>query len=97
MKIRLLNWLEESMQVCIGAKKNIVKAEMKISNGREVLTVFYKDGTHRTFGSHLEERERLVSGRYPVYDPERGIDLLANRGWLADDNASTRAVDYISF
>lgn len=74
----------------IGELSEISRADMRVIDKREELTVQYKDGTTTvyqtdTLGGHYD-------GGYPVYIASTGFNLLNCEQWLRDKSAWDRMI-----
>lgn len=90
MTVRLFGWDNQTYDFEIGELDEIESANMKVFDGREFLTVHYKNGKVKTF------REDTVAGhldgRYPVYNSATGFNLFAGKKWLSATSAYKRMI-----
>lgn len=88
MTIELFNkWGRQSHE--IGALEDIVRADMSVYDGAEVLSVTYKTGRRFYGDANLCGH---YDGGYPVYDSATGFNLFADSMWLSDGSAYARMI-----
>lgn len=64
----------------IGELSEIERAGMCVCDGREYLTVIYKNGEVTTYSDDTIYRH--YDGSYQVYNPATGVNLFTNKKWM---------------
>lgn len=74
----------------IGELEEIDCAEMCVCDGREYLTVIYKNGEVTTYSDDTVYRH--YDGGYQVYNPATGVNLFANKDWMSAESVADRMI-----
>lgn len=76
MKLRLIDYSDESKEVEIGDLKDIAVIEIKVVSGDEIAQVVYKDYTIEESDSSNIRFIDYYDGSYTVYNVKTGVNLL---------------------
>lgn len=63
---------------------------MCVCDGREYLTVIYKNGEATTYSDDTIYRHYY--GGYSVYNPATGVNLFANKKWMNAESVADRMI-----
>lgn len=74
----------------IGELSEIDCAGMCVCDGREYLTVIYKNGEVTTYSDDTIYRH--YDGGYSVYNPATGVNLFANKKWMNAESVADRMI-----
>ena len=74
----------------IGELSQINRADMRVIDHREELTVQYKDGSYTVYTT--DTTDGYYVGGYPVYDSSTGFSMLNCKQWLNDKSAWDRMI-----
>lgn len=88
MTIKLFGWDGQQNSFEIGDLSTIDHADMWVYDGREYLTVTYKDGRVITYSDDTVHGH--CDGGYPVYISVAGFSLFADEVWMNDKSAYDR-------
>lgn len=90
MTIKLFGWDGQTNNFEIGELSEIERAGMCVCDGREYLTVIYKNGGATTYSDDTIYRH--YDGGYSVYNPATGVNLFANKKWMDAESVSDRMI-----
>lgn len=90
MTIKLFGWDGQTNNFEIGELSEIERAGMCVCDGREYLTVIYKNGEVTTYSDDTIYRH--YDGGYSVYNPATGVNLFANKKWMDAESVSDRMI-----
>ena len=82
MKLKLLDYNAQSFEYDIGELSDIIRIDLEIISGDEVVTISYKDGTTKILDTSPDRFIDYDDGYYVVYDEATDINLLENKKWL---------------
>lgn len=74
----------------IGELEEIEYAGMCVCDGREYLTVIYKNGEVTTYSDDTIYRH--YDGGYSVYNPVTGVNLFENKDWMNAESMADRMI-----
>lgn len=74
----------------IGELSEIDCAGMCVCDGREYLTVIYKNGEVVTYSD--DTVYRCYDGGYQVYNSATGVNLFANKKWMNAESVADRMI-----
>ena len=90
MTIKLFGWDGQTNNFEIGELSEIERAGMCVCDGREYLTVIYKNGGATTYSDDTIYRH--YDGGYSVYNPVTGANLFANKKWMNAESVADRMI-----
>ena len=90
MTIKLFGWDGQTNNFEIGELSEIDCAGMCVCDGREYLTVIYKNGEVTTYSDDTIYRH--YDGGYSVYNPATGVNLFANKKWMNAESVADRMI-----
>lgn len=90
MTIKLFGWDGQTNNFEIGKLEEIDCAGMCVCDGREYLTVIYKNGEVTTYSDDTIYRH--YDGGYQVYNPATGVNLFANKKWMNAESVADRMI-----
>ena len=90
MTIKLFGCDVQTNNFEIGELSEIDCAGMCVCDGREYLTVIYKNGEVTTYSDDTIYRHYY--GGYSVYNPATGVNLFANKKWMDAESVSDRMI-----
>ena len=90
MTIKLFGWDGQTNNFEIGELSEIERAGMCVCDGREYLTVIYKNGGATTYSDDTIYRH--YDGGYAVYNPVTGANLFANKKWMNAESVADRMI-----
>lgn len=82
MKIKLLDYNNQSFEYDIGELSDIIQIDLEIISGDEILQVVYKDNSTAMFDPAPERILDFNDGGYILYDKVAGINNLNDKNWL---------------
>ena len=90
MTIKLFGWDGQTNNFEIGKLEEINCAGMCVCDGREYLTVIYKNGEATTYSDDTFYKH--YDGGYQVYNPATGVNLFANKKWMNAESVADRMI-----
>lgn len=90
MTIKLFGWDGQTNNFEIGELSEIERAGMCVCDGREYLTVIYKNGGATAYSDDTIYRH--YDGGYSVYNPVTGANLFANKKWMNAESVADRMI-----
>lgn len=90
MTIKLFGWDGQTNNFEIGELPEIDCAGMCVCDGREYLTVIYKNGEVVTYSDDTVYSH--YDGGYQVYNPATGVNLFTNKDWMDAESVSDRMI-----
>lgn len=90
MTIKLFGWDGQTNNFEIGELSEIERAGMCVCDGREYLTVIYKNGEATTYSDNTFYKH--YDGGYQVYNPATGVNLFANKKWMNAESVADRMI-----
>ena len=90
MTIKLFGWDGQTNNFEMGELSEIDCAGMCVCDGREYLTVIYKNGGATTYCDDTFYRH--YDGGYQVYNPATGVNLFANKDWMNAASVADRMI-----
>lgn len=74
----------------MGELSEIERAGMCVCDGREYLTVIYKNGEATTYSDDTFYKH--YDGGYQVYNPATGVNLFTNKDWMNAESVADRMI-----
>lgn len=90
MTIKLFGWDGQTNNFEIGELSEIERVGMCVCDGREFLTVLYKNGEIVTYSDDTIYRH--YDGGYSVYNPVTGVNLFENKDWMNAESMADRMI-----
>lgn len=90
MTIKLFGWDGQTNNFEIGKLEEIDCAGMCVCDGREYLTVIYKNGEATTYSDDTFYKH--YDGGYQVYNPATGVNLFTNKDWMNAESVADRMI-----
>ena len=90
MTIKLFGWDGQTNNFEIGELSEIERAGMCVCDGREFLTVLYKNGEAVTYSEDTFYKH--YDGSYSVYNFITGVNLFTNKNWMNAESVADRMI-----
>lgn len=76
--IKIMDYRGKERNIEIKNFENVVKMEIKVLSGDEILNVLYKDYSLEMFDSAEDRLMDFFDDNYTIYDTTKGIDYIEN-------------------
>lgn len=90
MTIKLFGWDGQTNNFEIGELSEIDCAGMCVCDGREYLTVIYKNGEIVTYSDDTFYKH--YDSSYSVYNFVTGVNLFTNKKWMNTESVADRMI-----